>query len=82
MISIWTRLSWSHAALVVGVILLIVGTVALLIHALLAERAAPPRRPMLTVDYSREYQEKRAWLGDDFLLSKPINRTLNNSRQT
>jgi len=74
MISIWTHLSWSHAALVAGAILLICGTVAVLVRVALTERSVPPRRPLPTVDYSHEYQKKVDWLGDRYSLAKPINR--------
>lgn len=80
MITWWTRLSWSHATLIVLLVALLV--LCLIEFARLPRqnrRVVVPRR-----DYSaweRDYAARRQrmidWLGDRYLLAKPINRKLN-----
>lgn len=72
----WQLLSFSHAAIVLLVPLLLVGA---LICMLTPRPAAPTTRredwsPWPLVDYSAQYRAKAAWLGPRYLLAKPINR--------
>jgi hypothetical protein len=73
MIHWWTHASFSHAALALGIPLLIAGF-AYLARAALMHREPPARRPWPTVDYSKAYRKHVEWLGDRYLLAKPINR--------
>lgn len=66
------HLSWSHAALVLLAVLLIVGSLWCLIVA--RPRPARERRYWPLVDYAAARERQIAWLGERYLLAKPINR--------
>lgn len=78
MITWWIHLSCSHAALVLLTILLLIGAVICWFAPVRPDRQRPgairERQDSYTVDYSREYQNKVVWLGERYLLAKPINR--------
>lgn len=71
----WAGLSWSHAALVLGCIAL--AAAALLLWSLTprdAGRREDDGGPWPLVDYSAQYRAKAAWLGERWLLARPVNR--------
>lgn len=74
MIHWYVHLSWSHAALVLLAVLLVLAALASLIGKCLAINEDPPRREHPVVDYSARRQEKIAFLGPRYLLARPINR--------
>lgn len=68
---VWQHLSWSQAALVLLAVLLIVGSLWCLI---VRPRPARERRYWPLVDYAVARERQIAWLGERYLLAKPINR--------
>jgi hypothetical protein len=74
MIAWQEHLSWSHATALVICAVLLVALFVRAVRALLAERTPPARRPLPTVDYSAQYQQKVRQLGSRYLFHTPINR--------
>lgn len=76
MSSWWVHLSWAHVTMLALVVLLASTALGLLIAnaCSINQPRQAPRRSWSTRDYSKEYQEKVDWLGDDFLCAKPVNR--------
>jgi len=66
--------SWSHAAAVALGVFVIVGA-AICFWPRKRNRRVRPARPDVLVDYSAARAKAIAWLGDRYLLAKPINRT-------
>lgn len=73
----WSHLSYSQAAMVA---LSVVIAIAILVAAIVSHRvgAAIERdldvTPWPVIDYSAQRQKQIDWLGDRWLLAKPINR--------
>lgn len=71
----WVHLSFSHGAIVLGVIVI---AVCILGSALLAPRDEEsyerPASPWPIIDYSVKFRDKSKWLGPRHLLANPINR--------
>lgn len=77
MIAWWSGLSWSHAAIVLLLLpLILAGAFAWLLSP--RPEAPSTRRkdssPWPLVDYSAQYRRKVALLGSRYLLARPINR--------
>lgn len=71
----WAALSWSHAALIALLVLIILAALGSLLGKCMAINDLPPSPRLYPLaDYSAQYEQKRDWLGDRFLLAKPINR--------
>lgn len=64
--------SWPHAALVTLLLLIAAGSLTLRPKKRGASRVKPVYR---TVDYSAAREKAIEWLGDRYLLARPINRT-------
>lgn len=62
--------TWSHAALVTLLLLIAAGSLALR-----PKKRGASRVKHHLVDYSAAREKAIAWLGDKYLLARPINRT-------
>ena len=75
LITWWAALDWPHAAFWMLAVVILLFALAWLLGKCLAINEEPPEpRSYPLADYSAQYREKVEWLGDDFLLAKPINR--------
>jgi hypothetical protein len=73
----WASLSWSHATFVLVAILLAIVVLWYAFASLIESATNDPRpRAYPLADYSAAYQRQRDWLGDRWLLARPVNRRL------
>lgn len=74
-------MSWSHATMLTLSVLIVLGA-AICFRPKKRNRRVRAARPHVVADYSAKRARALQQLGDDYLLARPINRTLYNSRST
>lgn len=79
MVTWWVHLSYSHALAALLIVVLFLCLLASVLAMILRVNEEPQRRrptgPVI-YDYSAQYEQKRQWLGERFLLARPINRRI------